>query len=168
MEFIKLQRKLLRFSETIKSEAGWHSAIVSLACWPVIWSRWDNHAFGAPRCPEIDLMMAERQGLVSVISELVPGSDKTRRAGGVSQWLWHKVRWYHSSHFTCGSARVDCRVDCLQYADSTLTWNSVELGIKQKLNWVIWNFLMPKLDLSPILELLMPSQFHQISKYLNI
>ena len=45
------------------------------------------------RCPASDL--------VTVISEQVPGSDKTSRASEVGQWLWQKERSYRWRYFTC-------------------------------------------------------------------
>ena len=157
MEFIKLQRKVLRFSEAIKSCAECDT----MSPWQVICSRWANHASVPPRCPEIDLMMAACQPLSYQNWFL----DQISRGG--------LVRGGQSMIMTQSEMVITPDIS----PAASQGWLSpihrlhpnLELWIKQKLNWFIWKFFwMLKLDLSPSLELLMPSQFHQISKYPNI
>ena len=121
----------------------------------------------SPRCPEIDLMMASQPPLpVQQPCHIRTGSwIRLDQGGGLLRSLSDydtRVKWDPISpgyYSTCGQARVDC----LQY---WLHPNLELSGSNKKLDWFIWNFLMPKLDLIPSLELLMPSQFDQISKYL--
>ena len=132
------------------------------AGWEIIWSRWDNNA--SP--PQMSWDWPDDGGPANTDCHIRTGSCIR-----LDQEPWRGRSMIMTQSQMVSLARLfhlqtPPRVDWLSpilTTDSTLTWNS---GSNKKLNWFISNFLMPKLDLSPSLELLMPSQFHQISKYL--